>query len=200
MNGGINMRTILIRYTEHSTEKMGAAVAKKIQENTGYSIDEWKEKIRIEKFLTQQEIISWLKTKYRLGENTAWYLSSSIEQYKKTSEQKVEELFSGKKIKLRGLYNRLMEEAMLLGRDVTAEVAKTLVSIRRKYVIAQIKPNMSRIDFGLALGSNPFTDRLLDTGGYSKKDRITHYVPLHNIKDFDEEVIGWLRKAYERDG
>jgi hypothetical protein len=32
----------------------------------------------------------------------------------------------------------------------------------------------TRIDFGLALKDTPATGRLIDTGGFAKKDRITH--------------------------
>ena len=56
-----------------------------------------------------------------------------------------------------------------------------------------------RIDLGLALGEEPFTSRLLDTGGRAKKDRITHRVALTSLADIDLQVKRWLKQAYARD-
>lgn len=40
---------------------------------------------------------------------------------------------------------------------------------------------------------------LIDTGGYARKDRITHRIPITAIADIDSEVKRWLKKAYQRD-
>src|SRR6185437_10762347 len=58
----------------------------------------------------------------------------------------------------------------------------------------------TRIDFGLALGDTMKTPkRLIQTGGYEKKDRITHRFEITSLKDIDDEVKRWLKIAYERD-
>jgi hypothetical protein len=50
-------------------------------------------------------------------------------------------------------------------------------------VIAQIKPaTRTRIDLGFALGSREAEGRLIDTGGYAKKDRITHRIPISSMR------------------
>ena len=70
----------------------------------------------------------------------------------------------------------------------------------RNHVIAQIKPTTrTRIDFGFALGTRKATGRLIDTGGFAKKDRITHRIPITAPKDIDAEVRKWLKVAYDRD-
>jgi len=43
------------------------------------------------------------------------------------------------------------------------------------------------------------TGRLIDTGGFAKKDRITHRIPITSLNDLDDEVKRWLIVAYERD-
>jgi hypothetical protein len=40
---------------------------------------------------------------------------------------------------------------------------------------------------------------LIDTGGFAKKDRITHRIPITSLGDIDDEVKHWLQVAYERD-
>jgi hypothetical protein len=42
-----------------------------------------------------------------------------------------------------------------------------------------VKPSTSkRIDFGFALGDTKAKGKLIDTGGFQKKDRITHRIAI----------------------
>ena len=41
--------------------------------------------------------------------------------------------------------------------------------------------------------------RLIDTGGYEKKDRITRRIEVGSKADIDDEVKRWLKTAYEMD-
>jgi hypothetical protein len=52
---------------------------------------------------------------------------------------------------------------------------------------------------GLALGNVKTPKRLIDTGGYQKKDRITRRIEVKSTADIDDEVKTWLKKAYEMD-
>jgi hypothetical protein len=58
---------------------------------------------------------------------------------------------------------------------------------------------MKRIDIGFALGDMKAKGRLIDIGGFAKKDRITHRIPLESVNDIDDEVKQWLKVAYDRD-
>ena len=70
----------------------------------------------------------------------------------------------------------------------------------RNHVFAQIKPTTrTRIDMGFALKDTPVSGRLIDTGGYAKKDRITHRIPITQMSDINGEVTKWLKKAYDMD-
>ena len=40
---------------------------------------------------------------------------------------------------------------------------------------------------------------MIDTGGFAKKDRITHRIPFANLAEIDGEVEEWLRIAYDLD-
>ena len=52
---------------------------------------------------------------------------------------------------------------------------------------------------GFALGDMKPKGRLIDTGGFAKKDRITHRIPISSLDDIDDEVKHWLKVAYDRD-
>ena len=43
------------------------------------------------------------------------------------------------------------------------------------------------------------TGRLMSTGGFEKKDRITHRIPISSIEEIDADVKAWLKKAYVLD-
>jgi hypothetical protein len=122
------------------------------------------------------------------------------EAYLADAERYVEVMFAGGKAGLRPVYDELLRLAFSLGGDVTASPCKTMVPIYRKHVIAQLKPSArTRLDLGFALGGRPAEGRLIDTGGFAKKDRITHRIPIASPADIDAEVQRWLKAAYELD-
>jgi hypothetical protein len=49
------------------------------------------------------------------------------------------------------------------------------------------------VQLGLQLKGDPATDRLLDWGGMC-----SHRVNLAEVADIDEQVVAWLRDAYDR--
>ena len=122
------------------------------------------------------------------------------DQYLELAEQYVEEMYSGGKAKLRPLYNTLLKLGLKIGKDAKACPCQTIVPLYRNHVFAQIKPTtQTRIDMGFALGDMKPTGRLIDTGGFAKKDRITHRIAISSKDDIDDEVKHWLKVAYDRD-
>ena len=72
--------------------------------------------------------------------------------------------------------------------------------IAAEKITAMIKPTTrTRLDMGFALKDAPATGRLIDTGGFAKKDRITHRIPISKLSDIDAEVVAWLHTAYDLD-
>jgi len=182
-----------------------------LKQKTGRTLDEWLRLIKKEGPPTEKERRDWLKTKYGLGTNSAWWLAERSvgkgeevgdpDRYLKAAEKYVEEMFSGKKEPLRPIYDALLKLGLNIGKEAKACPCQTIVPLYRRHVFAQIKPTTrTRIDFGLALGDTKKTPkRLIDTGGYAKKDRITHRFEITSLKDIDEEVKRWLKVAYDRD-
>jgi len=112
----------------------------------------------------------------------------------------VETMFSGPKEALRPIYDHIIKLTLRLGKDVTITPCSTIVPLRRQYVFAEIKPSTkTRIDLGFALKDTSPSKRLLETGGRAKGNRITHKIPITSIADVDNEVKGWLKKAYDLD-
>jgi len=182
-----------------------------LKQKTGRTLAEWLKLIKKEGPPTEQERREWLKTKHGLGTNTAWWFAERSvgkgeemgdeEDYLQAAEKYVAEMFSGKKEALRPIYDALLKLGLSIGKEAKACPCQTIVPLYRNHVFAQIKPTtQTRIDFGLALGDMKKTPkRVIDTGGYAKKDRITHRFEITSLKDIDDEVKRWLKIAYDRD-
>jgi hypothetical protein len=192
----------------------GVAITQKwvgeLKDRTGRSIEEWLRLIKKSGPKDEKARREWLKQEYGLGTNSAWWLAERAEgkgsevgdpdTYLKAAEGYVENMFAGGKTHLRPIYDALLTLGLSVGKDVKACPCQTIVPLYRKHVFAQIKPTTrTRIDFGLALGDTKAKGRLVDTGGFAKKDRITHRFEITTLKDIDDEVKRWLKVAYDRD-
>jgi hypothetical protein len=177
---------------------------------TGRSLEEWIALVKKEGPPTEKERRDWLKAEHGMGTNSAWWIAERAEGkgtsddnpelYLQAAEGYVEAMFAGPKAALRPVYDRLLKLAFALGEDVKACPCQTIVPLYRNHVFAQIKPTTrTRIDLGFALGDTKATGRLIDTGGFAKKDRITHRIPIGSLADIDGEVQRWLETAYDRD-
>jgi Domain of unknown function (DUF5655)/Domain of unknown function (DUF4287) len=182
-----------------------------LKPKTGRTLDEWLRFIKKEGPPTEAARRDWLKQQHGLGTNSAWWLAERSvgkgeeagdpDAYLRAAERYVENMFAGKKEHLRPIYDALLSLGLSMGQDTKACPCQTIVPLYRNHVFAQIKPTTQmRIDFGLALGDTRKTPkRLINTGGYQRKDRITHRFEITSLKDIDEEVKRWLKVAYERD-
>ena len=140
------------------------------------------------------------KTIYSVHPSVVTHKWCEPAEYLQNAERDVEEMFAGGKAKLRPLYDALLKLGLKTGKDAKACPCKTIVPLYRRHVFAQIKPTtQTRIDMGFALGGMKPTGRLIDTGGFAKKDRITHRIPITSLEDIDDEVKHWLKVAYDRD-
>ena len=181
-----------------------------LKQKTGRSLEEWLSFIKKAGPKDEKARREWLKTEHGLGTNSAWWLAERAEgkgtevgdpdDYLQAAEGYVETMFSGPKAALRPIYDALLKIGLKIGKDVKACPCQTIVPLYRKHVFAQIKPTtQTRIDLGFALGDLKAKGRLIDTGGFAKKDRITHRIEITSPKDIDDEVKHWLKVAYERD-
>ncbi len=179
---------------------------------TGRSLEEWVALAKKEGPKDDKARREWLKTKHKLGTNSAWWISERVdgkggeedspEAYLKTAVLYVEEQYAGAKEKLRPIYDQLLTMGRALGADVKACPCKTMVPLYREHVFAQIKPTTNtRIDLGFALAHHKgkLPKRIIDTGGLAKKDRITHRIAIESLDEIDAEVKKWLKTAYDLD-
>jgi hypothetical protein len=183
-----------------------------LKDKTGRSLEEWVKLVKKDGphgAHEEKERRAWLKSKHGLSTPTASSIAERAagkgremddpEAYLRAAEQYVEVMFVGRRA-AQPIYDALLKLALGLGKDVKACPCQTMVPLYRNHVFAQIKPaTCTRIDLGFALGARPAEGRLVDTGGYAKKDRITHRIPISSLAEIDDEVKQWLRIAFEED-
>ncbi|MFI5454340.1 MAG: DUF5655 domain-containing protein [Isosphaerales bacterium] len=197
-------------YSVHPGVAMVQTWVISLPQKTGRSLDEWIRLVQKDGPSADKERRDWLKTRHGLGTNTAWWIAERAgvrnledddpEAYLKAADGYVTAMFTGKKAGLRPIYDALLKLGMSLGHDVKVCPCKTIVPLYRRHVFAQIKPSTTtRIDFGLALEDTTTPERLVDTGGLAKKDRITHRIAISSLAEIDAEVKHWLRFAYNLD-
>jgi len=196
-------------YGVHPSVAMVEKAIHDLPAKTGRSLEQWIKFIKKSGPKTETERRAWLKTEHGLGTNYAGWLAERAEgkgedgdpeAYLRAAEGYVEKMFAGSKGSLRPLYDALLKLGLGVGKDVKACPCQTIVPLYRKHVFAQIKPTtQTRIDLGFALKDMKATGRLIDTGGFAKKDRITHRIAITSIADIDDEVKRWLQHAYELD-
>jgi hypothetical protein len=197
-------------YSPHPSIAVVQKWVAELKDKTGRSLDEWMRYIKKSGPKDEKARREWLKTEHGLGTNSAWWLAERAEgkatvdddpdAYLKAAEGYVEKMFAGKKAQLRPIYDALLKLGLSVGKEAKACPCQTIVPLYRNHVFAQIKPTtQTRIDFGFALGDMKAKGRLIDTGGFAKKDRITHRIEITSLKDIDDEVKRWLKVAYDRD-
>lgn len=197
-------------YSVHPGVLMTQKWIGELKQKTGRSLEEWLEHIKKDGPADENSRRDWLKSEYGLGTNTAWWLAErSVDKgeeagdpdlYLQQAERDVEKMFSGGKAALRPIYDALLKLGLKTGKEAKACPCQTIVPLYRNHVFAQIKPaTQTRIDLGFALGDMKPKGRLIDTGGFAKKDRITHRIPITSLDDIDDEVKHWLKVAYDRD-
>ena len=197
-------------YGVHPSVAMVQSWQSTLKEKSGRSLDEWLALVKKSGPKTEKERVEWLKQQHGLGTNSARWIAERAEgkgaemespaAYLEAAEGYVEAMFAGPKQGLRPIYDVLLELGLGLGADVSACPCQTIVPLYRNHVFAQIKPTTrTRIDLGLALGARKAEGRLIDTGGYAKKDRITHRIGIESAAEIDAEVKRWLQVAYDED-
>ena len=197
-------------YNVHPSVAYVQTVLANIQGKTGRTVQEWSDLLREAAPLDTR---AWLKAQ-GLGTNQAAFVvqrasaspnhafDDTPEGYLAAAPIYVDRQYSGKKAGQRPLFEHIVAMTRGLGLDVKVCPCATIVPFYRHHVFAEVKPLVARLDLGLALGDPAAVKdpggRLRDTGGFKKKDRITHRLEIASEADLGA-ALPWLRQAYERD-
>jgi len=199
-----------IKYDVHPGVAMIQKWVIDLPEKTGRTLQQWADLVNDLGPKVRKERIAYLKEKHGLGTNTATHIVEYATNsqtwdgdptvYLQQAVKYVDEMFGGAKAELRPIFEKVMIAARKLGKDVKLCPCKTIVPIYRNRVFAQLKPaTKTRLELGLVLQDIPYNGLLMRNPRANEKDRIQHMIPLVTSADVTEEVLGWLRTAYDQD-
>lgn len=184
------------------------AQIRNIEAKYGKSLSEWLAIVKNSGKTKHTEIVAMLKSNYGMSHGSAHRIAlkareadgaSIVKAAKAAGTDPVGNMYGGKRADLKPIHDALMTAITKFGNDIELAPKKGYVSLRRKKQFAMIKPTTAtRIDVGLIFKDTPTTERLESASGFN--DLFTHRVRLNSINDIDEQLIGWLKQAYDLAG
>ncbi|MBA2724480.1 MAG: DUF4287 domain-containing protein [Actinobacteria bacterium] len=172
-------------------------MATNLEAKTGRSMSSWIETVLASGKVKHGEMIAYLKEEHGLTHGYANLVAHTARQQAAGGPVAEADLvaaqYAGKE-HLRPIYEALIRAISAFGGDVGLAPKKAGVSLRRRKQFALIEPTTkTRIDIGINLKGTPPTNRLKAAGGMC-----THKVGVTNLEQVDDELVGWLRAAYEQ--
>ena len=182
-----------------SVDKAFETQLNNIQKRRGKTLEELYEIIRKSGLVKHGEIVAMLKRDLGMGHGDAntvakFFFKSAGEGKDVTAEDAVNEIYSGAKAALRPIHEELMAAIAQMG---LFEIApkKGYVSLRRKKQFAMIGPTTkTRVEVGLNMKGVEGTARLSEMPPGSM---CQYKVIVTDPGEVDDELIAWIRQAYE---
>lgn len=170
--------------------------------NTGKTLDQWIDIVKKQNFEKHGEILKFLKEEHSFTHGFANMVAmksrgtdaGSVEN----KDQLIEKQYKGKE-HLKPLYDRLLSEVLKFGTDVEVAPKNAYVSLKRKKQFAILQPaTKTRFEIGINLKGHEPQGKL--EAIISSNAMCSHKINLTDIKDIDNEVIEWIKTAYDHAG
>jgi hypothetical protein len=187
-----------MKMTERSAKWLDTVVAN-CESNTGQTLPRWVSLAKKARVRDAKEARAWAKAQglsvvYQSAVVEALFPSTGGE------DAMVDAQYSGAKEALRPIYDALVAAVRALGQDIEVMPRKSQVTFSRATSFAVVRPaTRDRVDVALKLHGETPTSRLVLDPKAMKSDP-SHVVGVNAVKDVDQELRGWLRKAYDRAG
>lgn len=174
-----------------------ATMIRNLEEKTGKSLDRWVAVARSAGMEKHGELVKHLKADHGLTHGYANLVALYSRGYgEESGEDLVAAQYAGDKSALRPIYEAVAAAVRGFGGDVEIVPKKTCVSLRRRKQFALVQPSTkTRVDLGIQLKGVAPQGKLEASGSFNAM--VSHRVRLESAADVDEEVLGWLRRAYE---
>jgi hypothetical protein len=184
-----------------SPEEQAAAMVANLPEKTGKSMDQWSRLVKKSGAAKHGEVVKWLKGDHGVTHGYANLIAhqvlnagSAARDDAGSGDALIDAQYTGKE-SLRPIYDALCKKLAIFGDDVEFAPKKAYVSVRRSKQFALIQPSTkTRMDIGIQDKARKAHGRLEDSGKWNAM--VSHRVRLENPSDVDDELLGWLRDAY----
>jgi predicted transport protein len=180
-------------------EKSVSTMLQNVKEKTGYSLEEWKGLIAAQNLTKHGEIVKFLKETHNVthgyaSEIALKVLGSDADSTTDT-DGLIESQYKGKE-HLKAFYDKLISEIQQFGGEFEIAPKKTYVSLRRKKQFVVLNPaSKTRFEIGFNLKGVEAMGKLQN----EKPDGIcSHKISLAEITEIDQEVIDWIKMAFDK--
>lgn len=168
-----------------------------IESSTGRSLADWIEIVRASGIDKHAQAVAMLKAEHGLGHGNANLIVIKAREADAggaaSDAELVDAQYAGRHATLRPAYDAVIAAVRQFGDDVELAPKKAYVSLRRRKQFGQVGPASGQLEVCVNLPGREPTDRLQPTSGMA-----THRVRIADGSGLDDELIGWLREAYER--
>lgn len=171
---------------------------KGLLEKTGKPLKHWVDVVKKSKIEKHKAIIDFLKTEHGFTYGYANFVSMKARQADAASiddNDLLKAQYNGKE-NLKPIYDKLLNKINELGSDIKVVPKKASVSFIRKHQFTLIKPaTKKRIDLGLKIKGKTTTERLEGSGPFGAM--CTHRVQITVEDEIDNELMSWIKEAYD---
>jgi len=183
-------------------DKAMQTMIENLQMNTGKTLEQWTNIVKKENFAKHGEVIKYLKDNYGLTHGFANLIAHKAKGSDADSAENKNDLielqYKGKE-HFKPLYDKLLHEIQVFGGDFEIAPKNAYVSLRRKKQFAILQPaTKTRFEIGIIIKGQEPKGKLEAIN--TPNAMCSHRINLADIKDIDQEVIGWLKTAYNNAG
>lgn len=181
-------------------EEMAASMIQNLPEKTGKDLEAWRKIVADSGLEKHGQIVKMLKSEHGVSHGYANLIAHEARRTAAShsaDEDLMAAQYSGPKADLTAIRDALLTRVTAFGDDVEIAPKKTYASLRRNKQFAIVQPSTkTRVDVGINLGEDhPTTDRLEASGSFNSM--VSHRVRVTEVAQVDDELVGWLREAYE---
>lgn len=182
-------------------EKAKANQLANIETRSGKSLAELAKVVKAAKLAKHGEVVSMLKEKLKLGHGDAnaiahyvKSLDAPVSAVNESPDAAIDALYEGPKAALRPIHDAVMAKLKGFGEFEIAP-KKSYLSLRRAKQFACVTPaTKTRLDIGIILKGVEATDRFVAQPAMAM---FPFKVGLSSVADVDEELLSWLKKAFD---
>lgn len=170
-----------------------------LHKNTGKSLDQWVQIVHKASLEKHGEIIKFLKEQHAFTHGFANLVAhksrGSDAGSAENQDDLIQDQYKGKE-HFMPLYDKLIAHITQFGPDVEIAPKKSYVSLRRKKQFAILQPTTkTRFEININLkGQEPIGKLEAITAANAM---CSHKMNLTGESDLNEEVLSWIKKAYE---
>jgi hypothetical protein len=182
-------------------EEQLQSMLRNLEEKTGKALKHWLAVVKKSGLDKHGAIVKMLKSDHGMTHgyaNLVAHEALSSAASGGAEDDLVEAQYTGKE-GLRPIWDRIAAKVEGFGGDVELAPKKAYVSLRRAKQFGLVQPSTkTRVDVGINLKGVDPTGRLEASGSFNAM--VSHRVRLESVAEVDDELIGWLRDAYDAAG